>query len=177
MNTIIKTVVGAVVVGLLGLTAFTVNLQSRLDTIKDKPDTSFGNSGSPTFNGDCINLNGVPKCYYHPPIYSATTTPVAFPTPNATSTMALGSGCHFTLASTTAKAIRVTKGLTMNASSTLLFGFSSVASGPASVVATTSSDSFVFGPRQWVNISMIGGTGVDSPTGSCSFEFTLYQPV
>lgn len=104
---------------------------------------------------------------------SATTTPFAIQAPSATSTLQLGSGCSFSVSSTTAKAIRFAKATTAYATTTLLFGANVSANAQATVVATTTTDNFVFGPNEWLVMSMVGGTGVDSPVASCSARFVV----
>jgi len=135
----------------------------------------LGSASSPSVVDGCMEINGVTSCYREGAFISATTTPITVKTPAATSTLALGSGCHFTTASTSAKAIRFAKALLQNATTTFLFGANSAASEPRTVVATTSTDNFVFGPNQYLSVSLVGGTGVDSPAGFCAFTFIQLQ--
>ena len=102
---------------------------------------------------------------------AATTTPLAIQAPAATSTLALGSGCRFEVSSSSAKAIRFAKATSPNATTTFLFGANIAAGAKGTVVASTSIDAFVFEPNSWLTMSMVGGSGVDSPSGSCHATF------
>lgn len=99
----------------------------------------------------------------------ATTTVCALRAPSATSTLQLGaSGIKLTTSSTTASTLRLSKSnVPYDVSSTFLFGANVGANAQATIVATTSADTFTFAPNQYLIAQMSGGTGTFSPSGSC----------
>lgn len=138
---------------------------------KDSNGTpTFGALSGPEISSPYLAWGGVFNWAGHSEsLKTSTTTPVAFQSPtNATSTLKLGSGCHFSVSSTTAKRVVFAKATTAFATTTFLFGANIAANAQGSVVATTTTDNFVFAPGTWLVMSMVGGAGVDSPTGSCS---------
>lgn len=154
----------ALFIGVLGL--------GKSETVTERVIQEFKGLAGPDIDSSYLSVNGVRHWFYTPPIYSATTTPVTIKTPAATTTLMTGSGCHFSTASTSAKAIRFAKSITTpTATTTFLFGANSGANATPSVTATTTTNDFVFGPNQYLVMSMVGGTGVDSPVGRCAFEF------
>lgn len=137
---------------------------------KDQPQPVGAVSG-PDRYFSCESRNGVTQCFTRTGLNTGTTTPLAIKSPAATSTLMLGSGCHFEVSSTTAKAVRFAKATTPNATTTFLFGANIAASAKGSITATTTTDSFQFAPNTWLTMSMIGGTGLDSPSGVCQATF------
>ena len=115
--------------------------------------------------------NGVAYAFTRVGFYSATTSPINIKSPSATSTLMIGSGCNFIVASSSAKRITFAKGATQNASTTFLFGINTAAGAGGAAIATTTTDNFVFAPNNYLVGSLVGGQGVDSPTGMCSFWF------
>lgn len=105
---------------------------------------------------------------------TASTTACSIQSPAATSTLELGSGANFTVSSTTATAVRVYKASYPATATTFLFGANIAANAQGAVVATTSTDDFVFAPSTWVNIVLSGGTGTFSPTGACQAKFVSF---
>lgn len=128
----------------------------------------------PVINYPYLCVNGA--CTYFSHLYSltaGTTSPMNIQSPAATSTLKLGSGCRFDVATSVAKMIRFAKASTPNATTTFLFGANFAANAFGSVVATTSNDNFVFGPNQWLVMSMVGGQGTDAPTAECQATFEV----
>lgn len=133
-----------------------------------------GSVASPDIQSPWIRFGGVTTYGAHTEaLNSATTTPLAIQSPTATSTLQLGSGCHLSVSSTTAKAVRFAKATSPNATTTFLFGANAAANAKLDVAATTTDDNYVFAPNNWLVMSMVGGTGVDSPSGSCSARFVV----
>lgn len=131
---------------------------------------TLGSVASPDIQSPWIRYGGVTRWAAHTEVLNAaTTTPMAIQSPtNATSTLQIGSGCNFTVSSTSAKQIVFAKATTAFATTTFLFGANIAANAQGAVAATTTTDNFVFAPGTWLVMSMVGGTGVDSPTASCS---------
>lgn len=157
----ISALVALVVAG--GLTvAFPKQTQQVVQTL--------GSVASPDIPSPYLNWGGVYEWHANSKsLASATTTPFAAQSPiNATSTLQLGSGCNFTVSSTSAKAVRFYKATTAYATTTFLFGANIAANAQGAPAATTTTDNFVFAPGTYLVMDMEGGTGVDSPTGSCS---------
>lgn len=98
---------------------------------------------------------------------TASTTLCAVQAPNATSTLASGSGIRLDVSSTTASVVVLAKASTQYATTTVL-GIANVAAGAqASIVATSTADSWVFAPNNWFVVSAQGGVGTFSPSGLC----------
>lgn len=137
---------------------------------KSNPSVSLGAVASPDIQSPWIRFGGVTRWSANSQsLVAATTTPVAFQSPtNATSTLQTGSGCNFTVSSTSAKQVVFAKANTAFATTTFLFGANIAANAQGAVAATTTTDNFVFAPGTWLVMSMVGGAGTDSPVGSCS---------
>ena len=136
---------------------------------------AFGALSGPDIPSNYLQWGGVRvENYSTSALNSATTTPMAIQSPAATSTLSLGSGCHFEVSSTTAKAVRFAKATSPNATTTFLFGANIAANAKGSIAATTTTDNFVFAPNNWLVMSMVGGTGVDSPTAECVASFLVF---
>lgn len=133
-----------------------------------------GNITSPDIYSPYLAVNGVTNFFSVAYPTAATTTPFTVKTPNATSTLAIGSGCRVSVSSTTASRFIVASASTPNATTTLLFGANIAAGAQATVVASTSLDAFVLAPNSYVNVGMSGGNGTFSPSGSCRFTFLAY---
>lgn len=165
----IKTVIiGVLVLALAGVGGWAVAPKEAAPEDKDIAGSDA------VVNSNYLNVGGVVTYFFRDDeLTAATTTPLAIQAPSATSTLMIGSGCHFTVSSTSAKAIRFAKATSPNATTTFLFGANTAANARADVVATTTTDSFVFGPNTWLVMSMVGGTGVDSPSGLCHARFVV----
>lgn len=134
----------------------------------------IGSASSPSVIDGCMEVNGHTRCYNTRSMNTATTTPLAIRSPQTgTSTLALSAGCRFTVASTSAKQVRFARATTGFATTTYLFGGATTANGTEAVIATTTTNDFVFAPGQYLVMSMVGGTGTDSPTGKCNAVFEL----
>lgn len=92
-------------------------------------------------------------------------------TPNATTTLEEGSGIRFSVSSSTATTVQVGVSSSPSSLGTFLFGASIAANAQATVVATTTGNSFVIAPLQYVNFQLVGGTGTFSPQGNCETWF------
>ena len=148
-------------------------------TVVERVVERLGAAAGPDMLFDYLNLNGVTL---HPrrvsSLVTATNTPATVRAPvNATSTLLLGSGCHFTIASSgVAMIAQFGKSVDQNSTTTNLFGSASIAASAAvSVVATTSDGDFVFEPGYYLNVGLTGGNGQVGagavPTGECNFLF------
>lgn len=124
-------------------------------------------------SSETLGLAGVYLHTRKPGVVSATTTPITARSPvHATSTLLLGSGCYFSSASSTAKTAVFAKSANQNSTTTALFQSGSIsANAAASIVATTTNNDFVFAPGNYLSVSLVGGSGTDSPTADCSFIF------
>lgn len=141
-----------------------------LSAIRQESASSDKLSGvSVLSNANVADINGVKLWAFKPSLRSGTTSVINFKGPNATTTMMGGSGCSFALASTSAKTARISKASTPNASTTLLVQSAIGAGAQGTVIATTTPDTFIIKPNQYINVDLQGGAGVDSPVGSCSF--------
>ena len=109
-------------------------------------------------------------------LVAATTTPYNAQSPVATSTLIYG-GCNFSTSSTTAMVVTFAKSASPNATTTALGSTTIAANAKGTVVASTTPASYtgialdptlVFAPSQWFVMSMTGGGGTFSPTGSCN---------
>lgn len=120
-----------------------------------------------------LGVGGVRRYPTIGPIYVASTTISTIQSPPATSTLQLGAGCRLAVSSSTASQIIFAKASQITATTTFLWGQNITAGAAAAVVASTSNDNFVFGPSQYLNISMSGGTGTFSPTGNCQATFEV----
>lgn len=135
---------------------------------------NVGAAASPDFISNYISVGG--RQHYSQnttALNAASTTACSVQSPAATSTLRLGSGARFDTSSTTAVAWRVFKAATPDTNTTFLFGANIGASVTGTVAATTSADTFVFGPSQWINVIGSGGTGTYTPVGSCSFSWDV----
>lgn len=108
---------------------------------------------------------------------SATTTVCALQSPDATSTLAIGS-ISLSVSSTTASTLTLARATTAFATTTVL-GYGSVAANAradVAVMASTTGSSvasgFLFPPNTYFVVGMQGGVGTFSPTGVCQAHFT-----
>lgn len=165
----IKTVIiGVLALALAGVGGWAV---SQKDSVSE--DTNVAGSDA-VVNSNYLNVGGVVTYFFRDDeLTAATTTPLAIQAPSATSTLMLGSGCYFSTSSTSAKAVRFAKATSPNATTTFLFGANVAANAKADISATTTTDNFVFAPNTWLVMSMVGGSGVDSPAGLCHARFVV----
>lgn len=101
---------------------------------------------------------------------TATTTVCAIQSPVATSTL-VHAGIRFDVSSTTASTLTAAKATTPYATTTLLFADHISAGAQASIVATTTTNNYVFGPSEYLVYALSGGAGTFSPTGNCQATF------
>lgn len=167
--------IAAVVIGLLVICGIQATKPTVTVTQPIITETPVGALSGPDIASRYLRWGGVAQHNYSTTYFTAaTTTPIAIQSPAATSTLLIGSGCRFDHASTTAKAVRFSKGATQYATTTYLFGANVAANAYATIVATTSLDAFVFEPNSWFVGSLVGGTGVDSPSGVCNLRFVTF---
>lgn len=104
---------------------------------------------------------------------TSTTTICALQAPNATSTLLTG-GLKLDTSSTTASTVTIAKGAHSNATTTLIREASVAANAKATVIAASTTLSALeqtnrtFAPNEWLVMSLTGGTGTFSPTGTCN---------
>lgn len=139
---------------------------------------SLGVIAGPDSVYDYQSVNGVATYYNSSGTNQATTTVCSLRSPAATSTLTFGS-VQLSVSTTSAYIITMAKGATPNASTTLLGNRVAYAAGvPSTQVATSTAananaQDYVFAPSQYLNISMAGGIGTHSPTGTCKAQFVV----
>lgn len=167
-----KVIIGGLLAALVLGGLVTILRGGALNVPAPQENPQSGNVTSLTNTNGCWENNGVKECAVRLKFFSATTTPMVYKFPNATSTLLVGSGCVFTLASTSQKAARIATAARPNATTTFLFGANITGGAQAAVIATTTTDSFVIAPNNYVALSLVGGSGTDSPTGYCTLRYT-----
>lgn len=141
-------------------------------------EKQFGALAGPDIPSPYLNWGGLRTWNARQELKTSTTTVCSIQAPASTSTLD-HFAVRFTVGSTTAKTIYMAKGASMQASTTLLLAAGTLAANAqgtfvASTSPSTSDDvdgTNVIPPNWWVNVSMAGGIGVDSPTGSCQAQF------
>lgn len=134
---------------------------------------TVGSVSSPDISSPYFSYGGVRFDAGHTDnlIQASTTGAICtFQTAPATTTLQEGSGVRLVVSTTTASTVRVYTDSIQGGTTTFLFGASVAANAQATVVATTTNNSFVIGPSQWINVIMTGGTGTFSPTGTCGYS-------
>ena len=101
---------------------------------------------------------------------AATTTICAFKSPSATSTLRFASA-QFTTATSVASTVTIAKATTAFATTTALAIANIGAGAQATIVATSTADTWVIAPSNFVVVGMQGGVGTFSPVGTCEVEF------
>lgn len=107
------------------------------------------------------------------PLQTATTTVCSLQSPTTATSTLLSGSIHFDRSSTTASTITIAKSTNGTASSTILGNQVVVAANAqATLIASTTAtqaaaQAQVFAPGQYLVVTMTGGTGTFSPTGSC----------
>jgi hypothetical protein len=168
MNKHIATVIGVVVVSVVGLIAY---LNAPTPTTQQAP---VGAVSSPDISSRYFSYGGVRHwAAKTTSLTQATTTVCALQSPSATSTLQLGSGIRFDVSSTTASVVKLAKAsVPFDVSSTQLGAANVGANQQATIVASSTSDNLVFGPNQYLIVQMSGGTGTFSPSGNCQATWT-----
>lgn len=169
-NTLISAGV-AVVVVILGLAFFA-----------PKPNVItqvLGGQSVAVTDGNCYAFMGVNVCPNRVKMNLATTTVCAIKSPAATSTLVRASA-SFSVSSTTASIVAMTKSATAFATTTLIGGGALAANAQGTFNATTTlttetslDGTRVFGPSQYLVVGMQGGVGTFSPTGWCNATFEV----
>ncbi len=107
---------------------------------------------------------------------ASTTVCALLPSASATTTLVTGT-VNLSVSSTTASTVTIAKSSTAFATTTLINSASVSANAQATVLAasTTINSSAqadaIFAPGQYLVVSLTGGTGTFSPTGTCSAVF------
>jgi hypothetical protein len=134
--------------------------------------TVLGGSSSPSIVGGCTEIEGVRTCYRKSSLAIATTTVCALKSPiDATSTLRRAL-VRFSVGSTTASTVYVSKAATAFATTTSLGYYALAANAQGTFQATTTSATIldqngIFAPGTYLVVGMAGGTGTFSPTGAC----------
>lgn len=136
---------------------------------------------SPEINSPYVSFNGQTHWYSKGNFAQATTTVCAVQSPAATSTLELAS-VVFNVSSTSASVVTLAKAATAFATTTILSNQSIAANAQATIMASSSPllatgavNDLVFAPNQWFVVSMAGGAGTFSPSGTCQTEFIQLQ--
>lgn len=133
----------------------------------------YGSAGQDQ-SADTITQGGMTIVRKRQGFYAATTTPCIIKSPAATSTIEFF-GVQFTVGSTTNKQIILATGSGAQASTTVIGNNLLLSGARGSFYATTTTlGNMVIGPNTYLNLSMVGGTGVDSPSGSCEASFYVF---
>ena len=142
MSNIAKTVVGGLVVGLLALTAFAVNLQTRLEQPQEQPQTALRGQEN---SFPCEVHNGVQRCFNRTTLNQASTTVCAIRAPAATSTLVSGS-VQLTTGTSTTISLEIGKSTLFDATTTRIsYDASIVASAQETLTAFVASTTGVYG--------------------------------
>ena len=167
MNTLKNIGIGAVGV----LFAVVVALTMGHTAVKEV-NTAFGSATSPDIQSPYFSFGGVRQWAGSTDnLIQASTTICAIQSPAGTSTLEVGS-IQLSVSSSTASTVTLAKSTVPNGSSTI-FQSNSVSAGAQATIttlATTTSagvTNYTFAPNTYFVVSMGGGTGTYSPTGSC----------
>lgn len=147
--------------------------------VSGKP--SFGAIGSSQTLSSPVCVDGICTYTLSQTMKTATTTVCALKTPAATTTL-VSYTARFVVGSSTNKTISITKGAAMQSTTTALndAGMVLASGAQGTFVASTTpavAGSTIIAPSQWIQVSMMGGTGTDSPTGLCvaKLDVALFQ--
>ena len=150
---------------------------------------NLGASPGPDMYVPYLSVNGVQSYYEQKGLNAASTTICSLLSPNATSTLELGS-IGLRTSTTTAFTLTLAKATTANATTTLLGEISGAANTKVTLVASStivSLEDRVFAPNTYFNATMRGGApaataagtitgyGQYSPTGRCQAKFTITE--
>ena len=142
-------------------------------------DTEIGASPGSRLNYPEVRINNFPLAANVVNMLKATTTPCAIKSPNATSTLLLGS-VDFSTSSTTATTVSIAKATTAFATTTNI-GTLTLAANERGTwfggVASSSATNVVFPPNNYFVVGMQGGVGGlnFSPVGTCQALFIPVQ--
>lgn len=139
---------------------------------------SLGSNATPDIQSPYYTVGGdrVWKARSDSPV-QATTTPCAFQSPAATSTL-VSASVLLTVSSTTASIVTIAKAANAFATTTLIGSQYSIgANAMATIVASTTissgatSDTLTFAPSQWLVFGIQGNIGTFSVSGRCRAVF------
>lgn len=172
-----KLLVSGLAGALLISTIFWVTLPSKTVKtveVKDVSSEALGALTGPDIPYQYISVGGVQMYSANVAFTTGTTTPCAIQSPAATSTLVMF-GAQFDTSTTSATTVRFTKGTAMQATTTALSGQLALAANAKGefVASSTPEATFIIAPNNWVQVSLVGGSGTVSPVGSCVAQFTV----
>lgn len=138
-------------------------------------DHTYGAATGPDIPSNYFSFGGFRQWAQSPrSLNQATTTVCAIQSPVATSSLEHAS-INFAVSSSTATLLTIAKSATAFATTTIIGSQINIAANAqATVVASTTlsatgadAAAFIFAPSTWVVMSLTGGSGTFSPTGSC----------
>lgn len=169
--------IGIVAVIVLALGVTFPHSQTVIQQVaKDTKSAVVGAFAGPDIYSEYLTFNGTEFHYASVPMRTATTTVCSIKTPNSTSTITSGM-VLFRTSSTSASTITIAKGVTPNASTTVIKTQAVAAGAQATVLVASSTMSAAaqvtntFAPSTYVNVLMRKGIGTFSPTGRCDVVF------
>lgn len=174
----VKQVISGIIIGAVVLIGASVVLPDRVEVIKP------GAVSGPNISGNFFSVGGREVYQVKKPLTTSTTTVCAIQNATgATSTlMAGGAVLNLAVSTTTVHRVVIAKGSTPYATTTWLGGLAPNVTTAANALGTyqteatttkTSLDKYVFAPGEWVVMSMQGGVGNFSPSGTCAAEFVV----
>ena len=179
MSDTTRTILVAGLVALLVAGGLALFAKGPTERVIERVIERLGVSPGPDRFNSCESRDGVKQCFTRVALNAASTTACAIRSPEGTSTL-IGFVARFSIASTTAKDVIIAKNSTnagvvndQNASTTVLGRGTIGASAAGTVMASTSevTGNNILAPLSYVNISLLGGAGTDSPTGFCQATF------
>ena len=172
-----KLLVSGLAGALLISTIFWVTLPSKTVKtveVKDVSSEALGALTGPDIPYQYISVGGVQMYSTNIGFTKDTTTPRAIQSPAATSTLTLFAA-KFDVSTTSATTVRFTRGTAPQATTTALSGQLALAANARGsfVASSTPEATFIVPPSNWVQVSLVGGSGTVSPVGTCVAQFTV----
>ena len=139
------------------------------NTVVEKAVQTFGGT-SPEFSSPYLQINGVREWYVNVPTADLTSSTLcSIQSPAATSTL-VHSSFRIAGGNTGSSITKVFKGATASATTTYLYGGATTGAGAQNTVyATSSTDSFVIAPSQYI---VFDTSANYAQTGFCVAEFS-----
>ena len=131
----------------------------------------LGAVSGPDISSPYLSVNGILSFYHRSGMATGTTTPCAFQSPNATSTLT-SAVARFNVSSTTATTVTFGRATNSGATTTWLHNGSLAANAQGTFLvpkATTTNQ--IFSPKEWLVVGMSGGNGTHDPSGACQAVF------
>lgn len=135
----------------------------------EAPVDNLGAAPGPDTGYTYFGVGGVRQHSASKSLQTGTTTVCSIKSPNATSSLLFG-GIRFVVGSTTASTVTLAKSTNGTATSSSLGTFALAANAQGVGTASTTGN-HIFAPNQYFVVSMGGGTGTYSPTGTCKATF------